>query len=237
MAVTLQVGTGPYKLAPAIDHSHVGQGIAFCMQRGTALLFRRPSLPWVQAMYTGGRMKGAELHMGRSSHHISPDSHTTISGQNTNDKMQWPKTPIQKMLASTPKPQTPNPKHINQWHFMRQRFVRGILTGYPIAHLPSWLTLMATCHIISWEWMLWLKLATASAPISILWWLLKQLILMSNFCIKTSISVRVLLRIIFPWSIWIWVMSCSSHEKMLLALFPSAGALICCFMPTLVTNL
>ena len=65
-----------------------------------------------------------------------------------------------------------------------------------VAYLPSWLTLMATFHIISWEWMLRLKAV-----------------------------------------MWIWVLSCSSHEKMLLALFASTGTLICCFMPTLATNL
>ena len=54
-----------------------------------------------------------------------------ISGQNANDKMPLPKTPVQQMLAPTPKPQPPDPKHINQWHFIHWRFVRGIQTGYP----------------------------------------------------------------------------------------------------------
>mgnify|MGYP001796560469 CR=1 FL=1 len=54
-----------------------------------------------------------------------------ISGQNANGKTQLPKTPIQKMLAPIPKPRPPNPKDINQWHFIHSRFVRGIQTGHP----------------------------------------------------------------------------------------------------------
>ena len=34
-----------------------------------------------------------------------------------------------KVKMSSPK--TPTPKHINQWHFIDQLFVRGIQTGYP----------------------------------------------------------------------------------------------------------
>ena len=38
-----------------------------------------------------------------------------ISGQNANDKMPMPKTPIEKMLTPTRKPEPPYLKHINQW--------------------------------------------------------------------------------------------------------------------------
>ena len=48
-----------------------------------------------------------------------------ISGQNANDDMPTPKTPIQKILYPTP-----NLKHKNQWHFTHWRFVHGIMIGY-----------------------------------------------------------------------------------------------------------
>ena len=55
----------------------------------------------------------------------------SISRQNADDnKMQLPKTSILIMLAQTPKPQPPNPKRINQWHFVPWCFVCGIQTGH-----------------------------------------------------------------------------------------------------------
>ena len=53
-----------------------------------------------------------------------------ISGQNANDEMPTPKTPIQKLLYPTP-----NLKYKNQWHFTHWRFVRGIMI--PLAVVPA----------------------------------------------------------------------------------------------------
>ena len=55
------------------------------------------------------------------------------------DKTPTPKTLIQKMLSPTSKPQPPNSKHKNQWHFIHWRFVRGIMTGY------LWAVIIRSC--------------------------------------------------------------------------------------------
>ena len=72
-----------------------------------------------------------------------------ISGQNANGKTQLHKTPIPKMLAPIPKPRPPNPKDINQWHFMYNSVLSVAFRPDTLSHhlmflphetaLPRWL--------------------------------------------------------------------------------------------------
>ena len=67
------------------------------------------------------------------------------SGQNANEKMQTPQTPIQK--NALPNPKTPITRHTNQWYFIHWRFVRDIMTGYLTGLFP--ISFKIQTHLIS----------------------------------------------------------------------------------------